>query len=116
MYSIMHSVWLNEVRARRIRNRFSIGWSEALTDSVADPSALTPEVAALFRQIVVAVQNLPHAQRAVMLLVAVEGLSYREASEVLDVPIGTVMSRLARARVTIGQTFAAGERNACRLD
>jgi RNA polymerase sigma-70 factor, ECF subfamily len=48
---------------------------------------------------------LPDAQRAVMLLVAVEGLSYREAAEALEIPVGTVMSRLARARLTIGEAF-----------
>jgi RNA polymerase sigma-70 factor (ECF subfamily) len=42
--------------------------------------------------------GLPEDQRAVLALVAIEGLSYREAADVLDVPVGTVMSRLARAR------------------
>jgi RNA polymerase sigma-70 factor, ECF subfamily len=105
MYSIVHSVWLNEVRARRIRNRSSMQWSEELADTVPDPSGATPEADVLHRQIIAAVEGLPDAQRAVMLLVAIEGLSYREAAEVLDIPIGTVMSRLARARLTIGQTF-----------
>jgi RNA polymerase sigma-70 factor, ECF subfamily len=53
------------------------------------------------------VARLPEAQRAVMLLVAVEGLSYREAADILSIPVGTVMSRLARARLTIGEAFGA---------
>jgi RNA polymerase sigma-70 factor (ECF subfamily) len=109
MYSIVHSIWVNELRAQRIRSRSSMEWSEQLADTVADPTGATPEVDALHQQIIAAVQGLPDAQRAVMLLVAIEGLSYREAAEVLDVPVGTVMSRLARARLTIGQTF--GNRN-----
>ena len=84
-------------------------WSEDLVETVPDTSGSTPEMDALHRQIIAAVEGLPDAQRAVMLLVAVEGLSYREAAEILDVPMGTVMSRLARARLTIGQTF--GTRN-----
>jgi RNA polymerase sigma-70 factor (ECF subfamily) len=53
-------------------------------------------------QIIDAVERLPEAQRVVMLLVAVEGLSYQEAADVLEVPIGTVMSRLSRARQAVG--------------
>jgi RNA polymerase sigma-70 factor (ECF subfamily) len=45
-----------------------------------------------------ALQAVPEEQRSAFLLVVVEGLSYREAAEVLDVPVGTIMSRLARAR------------------
>ncbi len=50
---------------------------------------------------------MPEPQRIVMLLVAAEGLSYREAADVLDVPVGTVMIRLARAREAIGRKFDA---------
>ena len=50
------------------------------------------------RDIQAALEKLPIEQREVLLLVAVEGLRYREAAEVLALPLGTVMSRLARAR------------------
>ena len=105
LFSIVHTVWLNEVRARQIRSRASMQWSDELGDTLAGAAALNPESQAMHRQVVAAVEQLPDAQRAVMLLVAVEGLSYREAAEALDVPIGTVMSRLARARLTIGRHF-----------
>jgi RNA polymerase sigma-70 factor (ECF subfamily) len=52
-------------------------------------------------------------QRNALLLVVLEGLSYREVAEVQGVPIGTVMSRLARARVQI-KTYLDGERPALR--
>ena len=107
MFSIVYSVWLNEVRAQQTRRHGCIQWSEDLAETVADPAALSPETYTLHRQIISAVERLPEAQRAVMLLVAVEGLSYREAATALDVPIGTVMSRLARARQTIGELFVA---------
>ena len=70
---------------------------------MADPAASNPELYTLHQQIISAVEKPPDAQRTVMLLVAVEGLSYREAATVFDVPIGTVMSRLARARLAIGE-------------
>jgi RNA polymerase sigma-70 factor, ECF subfamily len=105
LFSIAHTVWLNELRARQIRARASMQWSDEFSDTLADAAALTPEMDAMHRQVLAAVEQLPDAQRAVMLLVAVEGLSYREAAEALDVPIGTVMSRLARARLTIGRHF-----------
>jgi len=105
LFSIVHSVWLNEVRARQIRSHGSMQWSEELADTVPDTGASNPEEYTLHQQVISAVEKLPDAQRTVMLLVAVEGLSYREAATVLDVPIGTVMSRLARARLTIGASF-----------
>jgi RNA polymerase sigma-70 factor (ECF subfamily) len=102
MFSIVHSVWVNEVRARRIR-QLGQPWTEELEETLADPSGADPALNILHQQVIDAVGRLPDAQRTVMLLVAVEGLSYREAAEILEIPIGTVMSRLARARLTIGQ-------------
>ena len=67
------------------------------------------------KALVAAVGNLPEVFRAVMLLVAVEGLSYREATYVLGVPIGTVMSRLAGACVTLGLRFAQRSVNSLQI-
>ena len=55
-----------------------------------------------------AVAKLPEEQRAVLLLVCVEGLTYREAANVLDTPIGTAMSRLARGRIALGRMLEGG--------
>jgi RNA polymerase sigma-70 factor, ECF subfamily len=105
LFCIMHSIWLNELRSVQRRREASIQGGEVF--DIDDVAALTgdPEQGLLYRQVVQAVEQLPEAQRLVILLVAVEGLSYREAAEVLTVPIGTVMSRLSRARLTIGERF-----------
>jgi RNA polymerase sigma-70 factor (ECF subfamily) len=52
------------------------------------------------------VARLPEAQRDTVFLVYVEELSYREAAKILNVPVGTVMSRLATARLTLAQDRA----------
>jgi RNA polymerase sigma-70 factor (ECF subfamily) len=105
MFSIVHSTWINELRARNVRSRSSMEWDDNFLETVADPDARNPEDMLLSGEIIAAVERLPEAQRIVMLLVAVEGLSYAEAADVLEVPIGTVMSRLSRARQTIGAQF-----------
>ena len=105
VFSIMHSVWLNELRAAQRRREGSLD-AEMQIEEFEDPgSSGDPEYQLLCRQIVDAVEALPEAQRVVMILVAVEGFSYREAADVLEVPIGTVMSRLSRARLSVGNRF-----------
>lgn len=110
MFSIVHSTWINELHARSVRHRSRLDWDDAFMETVADPAASDPQTEVMNAQIIDAVQRLPEAQRVVMLLVAVEGLSYQEAADVVGVPIGTVMSRLSRARQTIGAQFGAGDR------
>lgn len=57
----------------------------------------------IVRQVRKAIANLPHEQREVVTLVDLEGMSYREVADVLEIPIGTVMSRLCRARRQLKQ-------------
>lgn len=66
--------------------------------------------ATMLEQVRTQVAGLPQEQRDVLALVAMEGHSYREASEELEVPIGTVMSRLARARAALADRLEQVER------
>lgn len=107
LYSIMHSIWKNELRAEQLRRESISNLTEI--ESYESPGC-NEETNQLFKEVVSEVNALPDKQRAVMLLVCVEGYSYQETSDILDIKIGTVMSRLARARLTIGQTFLAPNR------
>jgi RNA polymerase sigma-70 factor, ECF subfamily len=102
MFSIVHSTWINELRARSVRKRSSMEWDDDFLENLPDPVDQGPEARLMHSQVIDAVQRLPEAQRVVMLLVAVEGLSYQQAADALEIPIGTVMSRLSRARQAIG--------------
>jgi len=100
LFAIMHSIWLNEIRSRRVRQ--GEGTVDAETALVIDGSEQV-EVSVLARQVLREVQALPEGQREAVFLVYVEGMAYREAADILNVPIGTIMSRLAAARVTLGR-------------
>ncbi|WP_420832657.1 RNA polymerase sigma factor [Pseudomonas laurylsulfatiphila] len=100
LLSILHSIWLNEVRAQRVRQgQGQVDADQALAfdgESVAQTHVLAA-------QVIRRVDALPEAQRETVFLAYVEGLSYREVADVLQVPIGTVMSRLAAARAKLAE-------------
>ncbi|MFM0501451.1 RNA polymerase sigma factor [Paraburkholderia caffeinilytica] len=108
MFSIVHSTWINDLKQRQQRSRLHAEWNEAFPETIADPASAS-ETGALADQIIAAVERLPETQRVVLLLVSVEGFSYQEAAEALEIPVGTVMSRLSRARRTIGALFNDSE-------
>jgi RNA polymerase sigma-70 factor, ECF subfamily len=103
LFAILRSIWLNELRARRVRE--GGGFVDASEALVID-GGREIETNIFAAQVLREVGGLPEAQREAVLLVYVEGLSYREAADVLAAPIGTVMSRLAAARATLGKLQA----------
>ncbi|GAB2881613.1 sigma-70 family RNA polymerase sigma factor [Paraburkholderia jirisanensis] len=103
MFSIIHTTWLNELRARSVRGRSGVNWDDALLEAVVDHAAGTPEMHLMNQQLIRAVARLPDTQRVTLLLVSIEGMTYDEAARTLGVPPGTVMSRISRARRTLGE-------------
>ena len=106
--------WLYTILTNLNRNRLrSLARRPALSpiDDNDAPDMAGPEAGG--RDIQRALATLVEDQRAALMLVVLEGLSYREVAEVQGVPIGTVMSRLARARVQI-KSYLDGERPALR--
>ena len=94
LFTILHNAHIDRLSERR-RWSYAVP-EEALENLTARPA---PQHGLLeLHDLADALERLPEEQRQVVLLVGYEGLAYREAAEALDVPIGTVMSRLSRGR------------------
>ncbi|MBI1209108.1 MAG: sigma-70 family RNA polymerase sigma factor [Azospirillum sp.] len=104
LFTIMHNLHVNRLRQNASRpNMVAVEDAEA---KLVEPARQEARVE--LREMSRAVDSLPEDQRQVLLLVALEGLKYDEAAGVLGVPIGTVMSRLSRAREAVRKALAAG--------
>ncbi|AVS70328.1 RNA polymerase subunit sigma-24 [Paracidovorax avenae] len=91
LFTLMHRVYLNQLRAVPAQPPLDL---ESVQDHLQAPATRTDDALDLDR----CLQRLPAEQRAVLLLVTLEDMDYTAAAKVLDVPVGTVMSRLSRAR------------------
>lgn len=96
MFKVCKNIWIDQLRVRSRTQSADFEEIERNLEPV-DGSAVAMGKAEL-QEVTTAIRQLDPDQRAVLGLVTVEGYSYREAAEILEVPIGTVMSRLARAR------------------
>lgn len=113
MYRIMQNLWIDDRRSARAQRETGVDAADLETLAVGDARREIDgrlSLAAVRR----AVAALSEEQRAVLALVCVEGLSYKDAAGVLDIPIGTVMSRLARARLAVGRALDAPSDAAAR--
>lgn len=104
LYGIMRHIWQDEMRARRVRRHDPV---EAAHDLPGPDARALAENRLELARVRECLGQMSADHRAVLTLVCVDGLSYREAAAVLDVPHGTVMSRLARARRELHDRLAS---------
>ena len=94
-HRVCRNLWIDEIRSRDVRNRYA--QAEGAVEGAGTIAGNSDESVQLDR-VSAAMERLPPEQRAALVQVAVEGCSYAEAAAILEVPIGTIMSRVARAR------------------
>jgi len=99
VFTIMHNLRLDQLRAASARG-IDAG-DEPLEQIAGESFQRRVEAQDLLAKVGAVLMGMPEAMREVLSLVTVEGLSYQQAAEVLGVPVGTVMSRLARARIEL---------------
>jgi len=107
MYRIAQNLHRNVIRQSK-RRESHLSVVEATADSHSDGEAAAISQMAL-KDVVAQIDRLPEEQRVILLLVVVEGRRYRDVAEILDLPIGTVTSRLARARDMLRQCLEGTE-------
>jgi RNA polymerase sigma-70 factor, ECF subfamily len=106
LFKIAQNLWIDRLRANKVRA------GTVSLDQAADASsdgARAAEAYALLSRTLSALSELPLEQREVVALVLIEGISYRGAADILGVPIGTVTSRLARAREALAARVLGGD-------
>ena len=96
LFRVCKNIWIDELRFRQVRVRMAhmVVEDPMQAHSLEQVAASQLEV----RSVMKALTGLPEEQRMALSLVAIEGKSYAEAADILQIPVGTIMSRIARAR------------------
>jgi len=105
MFRIVQTIWIDQVRSRDVRKEDGDTAQDRLG---SNEPVRRVEARLALDEVRRALDCLPPDQRTALLLVTVEGLSYKEAAETVQVPVGTIMSRLARARIALQVHLEAG--------
>lgn len=106
LFRIVQTTWIDRVRATRRRNHVDDPTAVEIVafDARTHERVEARDALSLVRD---EIGRLPEEQRVVLALVAIDGMSYQEAANVLEIPIGTVMSRLSRARRRLANVIEA---------
>ena len=102
MFGIMKNAWVDSLRARHRRGEVALP-----EDSGEHPAVSPVDASTELWSVSEAMSKLPEDQRLAVALVLVEGLSYKEAADLLEIPMGTLTSRLARARTALAASLGA---------
>jgi RNA polymerase sigma-70 factor (ECF subfamily) len=108
-YRILRNVWIDTARSRSRKQKFEAPPEEA--ERVGYDPRGQMETSSDLQRAMEAMQRLPDEQREVVALILIEGFGYREVSEMLDLPIGTVSSRLVRGRTALLEMLGGDNRD-----
>ena len=103
-FRICRNVWIDECRARKVRREAAE--QPELSDGLVTNGEHQTTKEIEWNRVDSAMSRLPEDQRQIISLVAIQGMPYKMVAEILEVPKGTVMSRLARARATLSEALA----------
>lgn len=105
LFTILHNIYVNDVE--KLAARPNVIELQEYLPAIAVPPEQTAGLE--LREVSRALQQLPDEQRQILLLIGLEGFSYEEAAAITGVPIGTVMSRLSRARQKLREMLKEGD-------
>jgi RNA polymerase sigma-70 factor, ECF subfamily len=112
MFRIMQNEWIDT--KRRTRPQVEIDEPAIQPLLVGEDGRRTVEARLTLDQVRALIERLPEEQRTVLTLICLEDMSYRETAEILEIPIGTVMSRLGRARNALAKALDGSPNNSAR--
>ena len=111
LFTILHNLAVNQFRQSKTRGPH-VTIDETSENDLGENAVQEQKL--MYQDVLNKLAKLPEDQRSVLLLVAVEDLSYADAAKVLDIPVGTVMSRLSRARERLQQEIEGTANEASR--
>ncbi len=105
-FRVCKNIWIDEIRARNVRYLAAASGKVGGDERLDGERVIMDQIA--FSEVNDAMRQLPDEQRAALSLIALEGFTYAEAAETLNAPIGTIMSRISRARKALINILGEG--------